>query len=132
MVRGLVAKEVAECKLFGVDLCYQVFYILFVWYQVNNWALKHQIQYISRISKSTTQLRCCLTGNLMAERGRLSGLGISSTGTVQKYINTNTRRLHVDICVENNVDIVRGTARASRPQTYDYYIRMCLSKNTYT
>ena len=40
-VRGLVAKEVAECKSFGVDLCYQVFYILFVWYQVNNWALKH-------------------------------------------------------------------------------------------
>ena len=26
------------------------------------------------------------------------------------------------------MDIERGTARASRPQTYDYYIRMCLTK----
>ena len=26
------------------------------------------------------------------------------------------------------MDIERGTARASRPQTYNYYIRMCLTK----
>ena len=110
-VRGQVAKKKSECKFLKEIYAMWLSYILSVWFQVNNWALTLNSICKSNIKKHWLLRLLFECENQLTERGSLSGLGISSTRTVNKYIITITRRLHVDIYVGSITISKRSRAR---------------------